>query len=240
LWGNPVYRWNVLKKSGYQWWRERIAHNLKLFDFLRIDHFRGLVAYWEIPASEKTAINGRWVKVPVKDFLNTLHKHFPHLPIVAEDLGVITPDVREVMDHFALPGMKVLMFAFGEDHPMHPYLPHTCKENFLVYTGTHDNNTVRGWFEGEASPEDKRRLFRYLGREAPVEEIHWALIRLAMMSVARSVILPMQDVLGLGGEARMNRPSIAHGNWEWRLLPGQITDRVSERLLEVTKTFGRG
>ncbi len=239
LWGNPVYRWNVLKKSHYQWWRERIAHNLELFDVLKIDHFRGLVAYWEIPAREKTAINGQWVKVPVKDFLDTLNKHFPRLPIVAEDLGLITLDVREVMDHFALPGMKVLLFAFGEDHPMHPYLPHTYDKNFLVYTGTHDNNTVRGWFEGEASSEDKQRLFRYLGREVPVEEIHWALIRLAMMSVATSVILPMQDVLGLGGEARMNRPSIAHGNWEWRLLPGQITDRVSERLLEVTKTFGR-
>jgi len=239
LWGNPVYRWNVLKKSNYRWWRERIAHNLDLFEVLKIDHFRGLVAYWEIPAGEKTAINGRWVKVPVKDFLDTLNQHFPRLPIVAEDLGLITPDVREVMDHFALPGMKVLLFAFGEDHPMHPYLPHTYENNFLVYTGTHDNNTVRGWFEGEASSEDKQRLFRYLGREVPVEEIHWALIRLAMMSVARSVILPMQDVLGLGGEARMNRPSIAHGNWEWRLLPGQLTDSVSERLLDVTKTFGR-
>ncbi|HVP77979.1 MAG TPA: 4-alpha-glucanotransferase [Thermodesulfobacteriota bacterium] len=240
LWGNPVYRWNVHKKSDYRWWRERISHNLKLFDFLRIDHFRGLVAYWEIPAGKKTAINGRWVKVPVKDFLDTLHKHFPRLPIVAEDLGFITPDVREVMDHFALPGMKVLIFAFGEDHPMHPYLPHTYEKNFLVYTGTHDNITVRGWFEAEASPEDKKRLFRYLEGEVPVEEIHWALIRLAMMSVARWVILPMQDVLGLGAEARMNRPSIAHGNWEWRLLPEQITPSVSERLLEVTETFGRG
>jgi 4-alpha-glucanotransferase len=240
LWGNPVYRWNVLKKNGYQWWRERIAHNMRLFDALRIDHFRGLVAYWEIPAGEKTAIHGRWVKVPVKDFLDTLYKHFPHLPIVAEDLGLITPDVRRVMDRFALPGMKVLLFAFGEDHPMHPYLPHTYEKNFLVYTGTHDNNTVRGWFEGEASPEDRRRLFRYLGREVPLQEIHWALIRLAMMSVARSVIIPMQDVLGLGGEARMNRPSIAHGNWEWRLLPGQIPPMVLERLLEITETFGRG
>jgi 4-alpha-glucanotransferase len=180
------------------------------------------------------------VKVPVKDFLNNLNKNFPHLPIVAEDLGVITPDVREVMDHFALPGMKVLVFAFGEDNPMHPYLPHTYKENFLVYTGTHDNNTLRGWFEGEATPEDKRRLFRYLGREVPVEEIHWTLIRLAMMSVARWVILPMQDVLGLGGEARMNSPSFAFGNWQWRLLPEQITPLVSEKLLEVTETFGRG
>jgi 4-alpha-glucanotransferase len=144
------------------------------------------------------------------------------------------------MDHFGLPGMKILQFAFGEDNPMHPFLPHNYEKNFLVYTGTHDNNTVRGWFEGEASSEDKKRLFRYLGREVPVEEIHWALIRLAMMSVARWVILPVQDVLGLGAEARMNRPSIARGNWEWRLLPGQITSLVSERLLEITETYGRG
>jgi 4-alpha-glucanotransferase len=240
LWGNPVYRWDVLKESNYQWWRERIVHNLKLFDALRIDHFRGLVAYWEVPAGEKTAINGKWTRVPVKDFLNTLNRNFPHLPIVAEDLGLITPDVREVMDHFELPGMKVLMFAFGEDNPMNPYLPHTYKEDFVVYTGTHDNNTVRGWFEGEISPEDRKRLFRYLGREVSVEEIHWALIRLAMMSVARLVILPMQDVLGLGGEARMNRPSVAQGNWEWRLLPGQITPGVSESLREITETYGRG
>jgi 4-alpha-glucanotransferase len=240
LWGNPVYRWKALKKSGYRWWIERMAHHLKLFDVLRIDHFRGLVAYWEVPADEKTAINGKWMEVPAEDFLNTLNKRFSRLPLVAEDLGVITPDVREVMDRFGLPGMKVLMFAFGEDHPMHPYLPHTYGENFLVYTGTHDNNTARGWFEGEASPEDRRRLFRYLGGEVPGEEIHWALIRLAMMSVARWVILPMQDVLGLGGEARMNKPSVAHGNWEWRLLPGQMTPRVAERLREITVTYGRG
>jgi 4-alpha-glucanotransferase len=240
LWGNPVYRWNVLRKNGFRWWIERMAHHLKLFDALRIDHFRGLVAYWEIPANEKTAINGKWVKVPVNDFLNTLKRHFPFLPIVAEDLGVITPDVREVMNRFALPGMKVLVFAFGEDHPMHPYLPHTYEKNFLVYTGTHDNNTVCGWFEREASPDDKRRLFRYLGREVSAEDAPWALIRLAMMSVANMVIVPMQDILGLGEEARMNRPSVPHGNWEWRLLSEQITPSVSQRLLEMTETYGRG
>jgi 4-alpha-glucanotransferase len=240
LWGNPVYRWNVLRKNGFRWWIERMAHHLKLFDALRIDHFRGLVAYWEIPAGEKTAINGKWVKVPVNDFLSTLKRHFPFLPIVAEDLGVITPDVRQVMDRFALPGMKVLVFAFGEDHPMHPYLPHTYEKNFLVYTGTHDNNTVCGWFEREASPDDKGRLFRYLGREVSVEEVPWALIRLAMMSVANMVILPMQDILGLGEEARMNRPSVPHGNWEWRLLPEQMTPSISQRLLEMTEIYGRG
>ena len=240
LWGNPVYRWNVLAKTGYRWWRERVAHNLKLLDVLRIDHFRGLVAYWEVPAAEKTAINGRWVKAPAEDFLGTLNKQFHHLPIVAEDLGVITPDVRKVMERFGLPGMKVLVFAFGEDHPMHPYLPHAYGENFFVYTGTHDNNTVRGWFEEEASADDKRRVFRYIGREVPPEEIHWAFIRLAMMSVAKWVILPMQDVLGLGREARMNMPSVAHGNWEWRLLPGQVTPGLADKLREITETYGRG
>ncbi|HVP78881.1 MAG TPA: 4-alpha-glucanotransferase [Thermodesulfobacteriota bacterium] len=239
LWGNPVYRWDVLKESNYRWWRGRIAHNLELFDVLRIDHFLGLVAYWEIPASEKTAINGQWIKAPANDFLNTLNENFPHFPIVAEDLGLVTPEVREVMNHFGLPGMKILQFAFGEDNPLHPFLPHTYEKNFVVYTGTHDNNTVRGWFEGEASADEKRRLFRYLGREVPVEEIHWALIRLAMMSVARWVILPLQDVLGLGAKARMNKPSVAHGNWEWRLLPGQLTTLASEKLLEVTEVFGR-
>ncbi len=240
LWGNPVYRWDVLRRSGYQWWVERIAHHLRLFDFLRIDHFRGLVAYWEVPAKEETAINGKWVKVPVGDFFTTLRKHFPSLPIVAEDLGLITPDVRKVMHRFGLPGMKVLIFAFTENNPAHPYLPHTYEKNCLVYTGTHDNNTVRGWFESEASPEDRERLFRYLGGEVPAKEIHWALIRLAMMSVANLVVIPMQDVLGLGDEARMNRPSVAQGNWEWRVLPERITERMSQRLLEMTETYGRG
>jgi 4-alpha-glucanotransferase len=159
---------------------------------------------------------------------------------VAEDLGLITPDVREVMDRFKLPGMKVLVFAFGEDHPMHPYLPHTYEKDFVVYTGTHDNNTVRGWFEDEASTDDKKRLFRYLGREVSAEEVPWALIRLAMMSVAKWAILSMQDVLGLGGEARMNMPSVAHGNWEWRLLPAQMTPGMSDTLREITETYGRG
>ena len=239
LWGTPVYRWNALKKSGYRWWVERINHNLKLFDTLRIDHFRGLVAYWEIPAGEKTAVKGKWVKVPADDFLDTLQKNFTHLPIVAEDLGFITPDIREVMNRFKLPGMKVLLFAFGEDTYMHPFLPHAHEKNFLVYTGTHDNNTVRGWFEAEASPEDRRRLFRYLGRKVSVKEIHWVLIRLGMMSVARLAIFPMQDVLGLGREARMNSPSTSRGNWKWRMRPGQNTPLVSKRLLQMTETFGR-
>jgi 4-alpha-glucanotransferase len=206
---------------------------------LRIDHFRGLVAYWEIPAYEKTAMNGRWTEGPSEDFLNTLKKNFPQLPLVAEDLGMITPDVREIMDRFKLPGMKILIFAFKEDNSDHPYLPHTFRENCAVYTGTHDNNTVRGWFENEASSEERGRFFHYLGREVPIDEVHLSMIRLAMMSTARWVILPMQDLLGLGEEARMNRPSVSLGNWEWRLLRSQISDYVSERLREITNESAR-
>ena len=240
LWNGPVYEWEVLKESGYKWWMDRIAHNVKLFDILRIDHFRGLVAYWEIPEGEKTAINGRWVEGPGENFLNALNLHFPHLPVVAEDLGTITPDVREFMDRFRLPGMKILMFAFNEDNPDHPYLPHTYNETCVVYTGTHDNNTVRGWFENEASEEVRRRLFNYLGRDVPDDEVHWEMIRLAMMSAARWVTIPMQDVLGLGEEARMNKPSVPLGNWEWRLQPGQLSDHISESLRDITAESGRG
>ncbi len=239
LWGNPLYCWDALKKSDYRWWKERIAHNLGLFDLLRIDHFRGLVAYWEVPAGEKTAVNGQWSKAPADDFLASLKRNFSHFPVVAEDLGVITPDVREVMDRFGMAGMKVLMFAFGEDNHMHPFLPHTYEKNCVAYTGTHDNNTVRGWFEKETSPDDKRRLFSYLGEEVPAEEVHRAMCRLAMMSVARMVILPMQDILGLGEEARMNRPSIARGNWEWRLAPDRLISQVADRLRDATETSGR-
>jgi 4-alpha-glucanotransferase len=240
LWGNPVYQWDVLRESAYQWWVERVAHHLDLFDILRIDHFRGLVACWEIPVGEDTAVNGKWVNAPARDFLICLRQRFNSLPIVGEDLGVITPDVREVMRCFGLPGMKVLLFAFGEDDPQHPYLPHNYERNFVLYTGTHDNNTVRGWFECEASSNDIERFFRYAGREVPVEEVHWEFIRLAMISVANQVIIPMQDILGLGGDTRMNRPSVAAGNWEWRLRPDQITQSTAQKLLEMTKTYGRG
>lgn len=239
-WGNPVYRWDVLKENGYQWWIERLAHYLDLVDILRIDHFRGLVAYWEIPAGENTAINGKWVEAPAKDFFSSLRQHFHSLPFVAEDLGLITPDVREVMHLFGFSGMKVLLFAFGEDNPQHPYLPHNYGKNFVAYTGTHDNNTVRGWFERDASLDDKSRFFGYSGRQVPVEEVHWEFIRLAMMSVASQVIIPMQDILGLGGDTRMNRPSIGQGNWQWRVLTDQITELIAQRLLEMTVTYGRG
>lgn len=240
LWGNPVYAWDRLQERGFDWWVKRMAHQSRLFDLIRIDHFRGLIAYWEIPANEKTALRGKWVKVPWQNFFDTIRRHVPELSIIAEDLGFITPDVKEARQRLGFPGMKVLLFAFGEDHPLHPYLPHMFEPNCVAYTGTHDNNTIRGWFEKEARPEEKRRLFRYLGRTLKTEEVHWELIRLALMSVAKTVILPLQDILGLGEDARMNRPATSLGNWEWRLLPGQITPEIKAKLLEMTETYGRG
>ncbi len=239
LWGNPVYRWDALKDTGYSWWIERMERTLTLTDLVRIDHFRGLVAYWEVPAGKKTAISGRWVRVSAEDFLNTLLERFSYLQIIAEDLGKITADVKEVMHRFQLPGMKVLLFAFGRDHPMHPYLPHTYGKDCVVYTGTHDNNTIRGWFEREATDKVKKRLFRYLGREVPVEDLHWELIKLAMMSVADLVVIPVQDVVGLGEEARMNLPGAGEGNWRWQLLAEQLTASLARRLKEMTKVYGR-
>lgn len=239
LWGNPVYKWDALKETGYKWWIQRMEHTLNLFDIVRIDHFRGLVSYWEVPAGEKTAVNGRWVKAPAEDFFSAMAERFSALPIIAEDLGIITPDVKELMRHFNFPGMKVLLFAFGEDSPMHPYLPHTYSKNCVVYTGTHDNNTVKGWFEKEASSEEKERLFRYIGRKASAEDVHWEFVRLAEMSVADTVIFPMQDIMGLGHEARMNTPATTQGNWQWRLAHGRLSPNLIRKIQEITITYGR-
>lgn len=239
LWGNPVYHWDAHKKESYAWWKERIGHNLRLFDLVRIDHFRGFTAYWEVLAGEKTAINGRWIKTPGKELFNTMVKHFPHLPIIAEDLGMITEDVRELMACFGFPGMKILIFAFGDDIPSNPYAPHNHIKDCIVYTGTHDNNTVKGWFEEELSEHGKERLSFYLGREVNSDEISYILIRLAMMSVANMAIFPMQDLLGLGSEARMNLPSTPKGNWEWRVMEGQLTPQLSKTLAEMTEIYGR-
>ncbi|MGH7888965.1 MAG: 4-alpha-glucanotransferase, partial [Thermodesulfobacteriota bacterium] len=182
-WGNPVYKWDIIKNDGYSWWIKRMQHNLRLFNTIRMDHFRGFVAYWEIPADEKTAINGKWVEAPAEDFFNTMVKHFSSFPVIAEDLGFIKPDVRQIMDQFGFPGMKLLVFSFGDDFPDGMYLPHNHVKNCVVYTGTHDNNTVKGWFREEVKPKNRMNLFNYIGREIGQDEIHWELIRLAMMSV---------------------------------------------------------
>ncbi len=239
LWGHPVYNWDVLKKTKYSWWIRRVEHNLKLFHMFRLDHFRGFVGYWEVHSSEKTAINGKWVQAPAKDFFSTLLKHFPDIFIIAEDLGVITADVRDVMKKFSFPGMKVLLFAFGDDLPTNPYAPHNHKKNCIVYTGTHDNNTIKGWFRKELDPEGKKRISNYIGKDVTEKTIHKEIIRLAMMSVADIVIIPMQDILGLGEKERMNLPASPTGNWQWRLTTEQLSPSLINELTETTRIYGR-
>ncbi len=239
LWGSPLYKWEVLKERDYDWWVKRLEHNLRLFDVIRIDHFRGFVAYWEVEATADSALSGRWVEAPAKDFFSRLLQIFGRLPIIAEDLGFITPDVREIMDYFGFPGMKVLLFAFNEENPQHPYLPHNYKENFVVYTGTHDTNTVVGWFRREATRDMKRRLSEYVGRRVSERNVHWEMIRLAMASVARIAVIPMQDLLGLPEEARMNLPSSRDGNWRWRVLKKELTSVLAKRLRRMTLIYGR-
>lgn len=238
-WGNPIYNWSVMERDGFAWWIRRVGQNLRWFDTLRVDHFRGLMAYWEIPAKEDTATLGRWVQAPGERLIETLLTHCPPGTFVAEDLGIITPDVRAVMEKFQIPGMNVLQFAFSGDFPNNPYLPHNHRPNSVVYTGTHDNNTARGWFENEATKEERERVWKYTGRETSAKEIPWEMVRLAMMSVARIAIVPLQDVLGLGQEARMNTPATTQGNWRWRLDPSLLTQKHLEVLRELTQIYGR-
>ena len=239
LWGNPVYDWDHAKKTGFDWWLRRMRHNLLLFDLVRIDHFRGLVAYWEIPAGHKTAERGRWVEAPGDEFMRTLFRSLPYAAIFAEDLGYITADVREVVARYQLPCMRVLQFALGGDPARNPHLPHNHVANAIVYTGTHDNNTARGWFDKELNPAERRRLASYLGHRVAGKDVAWELMRMAMASVARLAIIPMQDVLGLGASARMNYPAQTTGNWRWRMRDGQLNMPLAQRLRELTQLHGR-
>lgn len=238
LWGTPVYDWEAVQEHDFDWWVARVERNLELYDILRIDHFRGLVAYWEIPAGEETALQGKWVEAPAEDLLERLARRMPCLPLVAEDLGIITPDVREVMARFDLPGMKILLFAFGDDMARNPYIPHNLDRHCVAYTGTHDNNPVLGWFDTEATEEEKERFFAYVGRPVPREEVPREMIRLVQASVADLAIIPVQDLLGLGAEARMNRPGRLEGNWRWRLERPLDADSLL-RLREMTRLYGR-
>ncbi|MCX7785272.1 MAG: 4-alpha-glucanotransferase [candidate division WOR-3 bacterium] len=239
LWGNPLYNWNVLRKNQYQWWLKRIEHNLRLFDLLRIDHFRGLVGYWQVSAKAKTAIKGKWIKTPAQDFFYHLQKKFPELPFIAEDLGMITSDVKKIMQQFNLPGMKVLLFAFNEDNLYHPYLPHNYEPNCVAYTGTHDNNTIIGWYKNEAQTFEKKQLFNYLRQKVPLKDLNWKLIELLMASKANLVIVPMQDILGLGANARMNQPASNKNNWQWRMKPNAISDYLASKLSTIIKASQR-
>jgi 4-alpha-glucanotransferase len=241
LWGNPLYNWHALRARDYDWWVARLAATLARFDTARLDHFIGFVNYWEVPARARTARGGRWVEGPGAHFFERVREKLGRLPLLAEDLGVVTPRVEALRDRFGLPGMKVLHFAFEEGPGGEAGRPHHFKPNCVVYTGTHDNDTTVGWFRKlGGSPRTRRqreRLLRYLGSDGA--EIHWDLIRLAWMSVARTAIVPVQDLLGLGSQARMNTPGSRGGNWGFRLRKRELTPEVAARLAELTATFGR-
>lgn len=238
LWGMPVFLWDLHKKHHYRWWIERLKKNMELFDILRLDHFRAFADYWEVAANEKTARNGKWKKGPRKDFFQEVKKALGELPFIAEDLGEIDDPVYELRDEFAFPGMKVLQFAFGHEMPKSIYIPHNYSENFVVYTGTHDNNTIKGWYRQEGS-RYHHQLEQYLGKQVSEDKIHLEMGRLAYSSVANIAILPMQDVLGIDETARMNMPASGENNWQWRLQHGEITYENERQLKEWTILFNR-
>ncbi len=238
LWGMPIFDWKELKRAKYQWWMQRMSHNLNLFDLVRLDHFRAFSAYWEVPAGEETAINGRWVEGPGENFFGKLSKRYPDLPIIAEDLGEIDQPVYDLMEQFGLPGMKVLQFAFGYGMPQNAYIPHHHIQNSVVYTGTHDNNTCRGWFE-HTSQEDRERLAAYLDTNLNAKNVAANMVRMAMGSVANLCIIPVQDFLGLGQEAMMNKPSTPHGNWVWRLQPNKTNEKLARRIHDLLNLYDR-
>jgi 4-alpha-glucanotransferase len=240
LWNNPVYDWEAHRRSGFSWWINRMRRLLSIYDILRIDHFRGLVQYWEIPFGETTAIKGKWVDVPTYEFFDALLEEITPFPVIAEDLGIITDDVRAAMDRYGFPGMKVLEFAFGEDNPNHPYLPENFTENCVVYTGTHDNMPFAGWLRKGASGQERERINRYLGRKLDEKETVWALIDRAMGSVANAAIFPLQDILALDESSRINEPSLAHGNWRWRWdKTAAPAEAAMKRMLELGKKYRR-
>jgi 4-alpha-glucanotransferase len=236
LWGNPLYRWEAIRQAGYTWWLRRIQAALRLYDIVRIDHFRGFAGYWEVPASEATAINGRWVTGPGADFFQVVQSELGELPIIAEDLGEITPDVIALRDQFGLPGMKILQFAFSTD-ASDKFLPHNFARNFVVYTGTHDNDTTVGWYRHSATDHERDHFRRYLRTDG--HDAAWTMLDAAWGSVARIAIAPLQDLLSLDSEARMNLPGRADGNWAWRFTPEQLTGYILARLRETTLLFGR-
>ncbi|MGQ0540906.1 MAG: 4-alpha-glucanotransferase [Blastocatellia bacterium] len=246
LWGNPIYDWDAMKADEFRWWTARVAFTLRTVDVVRIDHFRGFAASWEVPGGDETAENGRWVDVPGKELFSTLRQHMVRLPVIAEDLGVITPDVEELRDMYRFPGMKILQFAFGGDARNHD-LPHNYFPNCVAYTGTHDNDTTVGWWlsqAGAGSTRDAADISReheyclkYL--ETDGHEIHWDFIRAVWASVADTAVTPLQDLLGIGTEGRMNLPASESGNWSWRFHEGAFSNEIVSRLRELTEVYGR-
>lgn len=235
LWGNPIYNWDEMEKSGFAWWIERFRRLLHLVDMIRLDHFRGFAATWNIPYGNPTAEHGEWIPVPGAALFQSLQSALGELPIIAEDLGVITPDVTALREAFGFPGMKILQFAF-DGGPHNPSLPHNFPRDCVVYTGTHDNDTTIGWYQ-TLSPEERAWIARYLGKDNL--DISWDLMRLAFASVADIAIVPLQDVLRLGTSARMNLPGSVQGNWSWRYAEGEFTDEHIAGLRNLSETFGR-
>lgn len=234
-WGNPHYRWERMQKDGFSWWLQRMRSQMEMFDLVRIDHFRGFQAYWEIDAAAETAIDGRWVEAPGEALFHAMKDAFGYLPLVAEDLGIITPEVDALRRRFDLPGMKIMQFAFDGSSD-NPYLPHNHETCSVVYTGTHDNDTTLGWYQ--ASDEHIRHnMHHYLGESA--EQMPWPLVRATLASVARLAVLPMQDVLELDGSHRMNLPGVAEGNWRWRFSWEQLQDEQRDRLRDWVRLYGR-
>jgi 4-alpha-glucanotransferase len=247
-WGNPLYRWEVLAASGHAWWIRRLRTMREMVDIIRLDHFRGFEAYWEVPAAAETAIHGRWVEGPGAAFFEALFQALGELPLVAEDLGLITPEVRALRKRLRLPGMRVLQFGFGGDPRTNEHCPHNYTRDCVVYTGTHDNNTSVGWWHEAEEPTESRESLEPMRAERAAalkymasdgREIHWDMIRLALASVGNLAIVPLQDVLGLGQEARMNHPGKPDGNWQWRYAAGLLTEELAGRLGELTEIYGR-
>ncbi len=234
-WGNPLYRWDVLEKTGYRWWIDRFRRTLQMVDVVRVDHFRGFESYWEVPAEEETAIKGEWRPGPGRRLFDAVRGELHELPLVAEDLGIITEEVEALRDDLNLPGMRVLQFAFGGDDPENPHLPRNYVHNAVAYTGTHDNDTVLGWY-ADTGREERNAVDELTGGG---REMHWRLIETVLQSEAGWAIVPLQDVLGLGGQARMNTPGVPEGNWAWRLRAGELTPELAQRLAELVRNTGR-
>jgi len=235
-WGNPLYRWDVMKEQGYAWWIDRLRWATRNFDYVRLDHFRGFAQFWEIPASEPNAVRGQWVDGPKEDFFEKVRETLGGLPFFAEDLGYITPDVHALRDRFQIPGMAVLQFGFG-DPGAHMHLPHTFTPNKVVYTGTHDNDTLLGWWNSAVTSEERVHVLAYLGQCD--DGINWAMIRAAMNSPASLCVVPLQDVLSLGSEARMNVPSVDGDNWRWRYRADMLRPELAEKLALIAEVADR-
>ncbi|HEX8907124.1 MAG TPA: 4-alpha-glucanotransferase, partial [Longimicrobiaceae bacterium] len=242
LWGNPLYRWDVLERQDYGWWTDRFRRTLEMVDIARIDHFRGFESYWEVPATEKTALHGRWLPGPGTRLFAAAERELGPLPLVAEDLGIITPQVEALRDELGFPGMRVLQFAFGGDDPDNPHLPGNYPREAVAYTGTHDNNTALGWWRDEASGRQRAELRELVGEgewRGDGDQVGWEMIEVVLASNADIAIVPLQDVLGLGSEGRMNTPGQMHGHWRWRFREGALTRELAARLRDVTARTGR-